>query len=135
MDNIVATNRSSGGAKSFLLGVTKGVFASLCVSLIGILIFAVVLKFFDMSDLTIKIVNQVIKVISVAVGVIVSLKGDKQKGILKGLLVGLLYTVLSYLVFSLLVANFEFSKTIIFDSLFLTLAGIIFGVVFVNIKK
>ena len=135
MDNTVAKNRTSGGAKGFFLSVTRGVLVALSVSLGLILLFAVLLKFFDLSDMAIKIINQVIKILSVALGVMVSLKKDREKGVLRGLLVGVLYTVVSYLVFSLLMSSFVLSKTIIFDILFLGITGIIFGVIFVNVKK
>ena len=115
MDNAVVKDRTSGGAKDFFLSLTRGVLVALSASLVFILLFAVLLKFFELSDMAIKIVNQVIKILSVCFGVGISLKRDKKRGILKGLLVGVLYTIVSYLVFSLLVASFVFSKAIIFD--------------------
>ena len=135
MNDAVVDKRARGSAKDFFLSITRGVLVALSVSLVCILLFAVLLKFFDMSDMGIKIANQVIKIVSVALGVGVSLKRDKKNGIAKGLLIGVLYTVVSYLVFSLLTSSFVFSKTIIFDTLFLGLSGMIFGIIFVNIKK
>ena len=115
--------------------LAKGVLISLSVSIIGILIFAVVLRFINLSDLTIKIVNQVIKVLSVLFGVLVCLKKDKSKGLVKGACLGMLYTVCSYLLFSILVANFSFGISFIYDLIFSCVVGILCGILFVNLKK
>lgn len=115
--------------------VLKGCLIALCVSLIGILLFAVVLRFVSLSDTVIKIVNQIIKVTSVLLGVKVCLKNDKSKGLAKGSFVGAIYTLTSYFVFSLLVASFNFSLSIFYDLIFSSAVGLICGVIFVNSKK
>ena len=115
--------------------IAKGVLISLTVSLVGILLFAIVLRFVNLSDLTIKIINQIIKVLSVLFVVIVCLKKDKTKGMLKGAVLGVFYTFFSYLVFSILVANFSFSISFIYDLIFSCIVGILCGVLFVNLKK
>ena len=125
----VITSRAGG---KFFVSFLKGIIVSLIISLVGILVFAVVLKFVDLSPMVIKIVNQVIKFLSILFGVKVFLKKDKSKGILKGAIIGLSYTIFSYLVFSLLVANFSFGLNLIFDVIFSIIAGAICGVIFVN---
>lgn len=115
--------------------VAKGVLISICVSLVGIFAFALVLKFVNIGDLAIKIVNQVIKILSVFFGVKVALKKDKSRALIKGLVVGVLYTVLSYFIFSLLVATFSFGLNLIYDILFLGIAGVLSGVITAFSKK
>mgnify|MGYP002515896795 FL=1 len=121
--------------KASILGVLKGVLVAVCVSIVGVLAFALVYKFVQMSDTTIKIVNQIIKVVSVVLGVNVALKSDRSKGAIKGLLVGAIYSVVSYAVFGLLSATFTFSLSILFDVLFAGLVGLIAGIFLVNLKK
>ena len=82
----------------------------------------------------IKVINQVIKVLSVLLGVSLTLKKDKTKGLLKGAGVGALYTLLAYLVFSVLVGNFNFGLSLVFDTIFAAVIGLICGVIFVNVK-
>ncbi len=120
-------------SKNFLQ-ILKGVGVSLVVSLVGILVFAFVLRFVNMGDNLIKIINQVIKVLSVLLGVSLTLKKDKTKGLLKGAGVGALYTLLAYLVFSVLVGNFNFGLSLVFDTIFASVIGLICGVIFVNVK-
>lgn len=107
----------------------KGVLISICVSLVGIFIFALVLKFINISDFVIKIINQIIKILSVFLGVKVCLKRDRSKTLIKGLIVGVLYTILSYFIFSLLVSSFSFGLNLIYDVVFLGLAGMLCGVI------
>ena len=121
--------------KNMLSQIFKGCLIALCVSLIGILLFAVVLKFVSVGDTLIKIVNQIIKVVSVLLGVKVCLKKDKSKGLMKGSCVGAVYTITSYLVFSILIASFSFSLSIVYDLIFSSVIGLICGVIFVNSKK
>lgn len=121
--------------KASVLAVLKGVLVAVCVSIVGVLAFALVYKFVQMSDTTIKIVNQIIKVVSVVLGVNATLKSDRNKGAIKGLLVGAIYSVVAYAVFGLLSATFTFSLSILFDVLFAGLVGFIAGIFLVNLKK
>ena len=121
--------------KNFFVGLIKGAFVALCISVAFILLFAVVLKFSFVSDLVVKIVNQVIKVVSVFFGVKILLKNNAEKGILKGALLGAIYTVLCYLIFSLLSNSFSFGLSFVFDVLFSMVFGAVFGVFFANLRK
>lgn len=121
--------------KNTISQIVKGCLVALSVSVIGILVFAVVLRFLSLNDLTIKIVNQIIKVLSVLLGVMISLKKDKTKGLIKGSIVGIIYTLSSYLLFSILVATFSFGLSIIYDMIFSGVVGLVSGVMFVNSKK
>lgn len=121
--------------KSGVLGVLKGVLVAVCVSIVGVLAFAIVYKFVQIGDTTIKIVNQVIKVLSVVLGVNVALKSDRKKGAVKGILVGVIYSIVSYTVFGLLSSTFTFSLSVLFDALFAGIVGLIAGISLVNLKK
>ncbi len=121
--------------KTSVLGVLKGVLVAVCVSIVGVLAFAIVYKFVQVGDTTIKIVNQVIKVLSVVLGVNVALKSDRSKGAVKGLFVGVIYSIVSYAVFGLLSSTFSFSLSILFDVLFAGIIGLIAGIFLVNLKK
>ena len=59
---------------TLVISILKGSLTAVCVSLIGILIFAFLLKFTNISDSIISPVNQVIKGVSVFLGVFLGLK-------------------------------------------------------------
>lgn len=121
--------------RSFLLAIIKGSLIALCISLVGILIFAFILKFASISDKAIRPINQIIKGVSVLVGVFVAMRKVDKMGLVGGLLIGLVYTILAFVVFSLLDGNFEFNLTLLNDLLFGGIMGAICGIIAVNVKR
>lgn len=121
--------------KKTFFQVSKGVLLAICFSLAGILLFALTLRFFDLSDLGIKIINQIIKTISIFVGVFVCLKNSGKKGLIKGVIVAFLYTIFSFLLFSILNSNFEFNLSFVYDLFFSVFVGAICGIISVNLLK
>ncbi len=131
-----AQNLNEEGEKPKVwLNILKGSLVALSVSLVGILIFAFFIKYVAVPTEAIKPVNQVIKGISLLVGTFVALKKVNQMGLINGLLIGLCYTVIAFLVFSILDGNFEFNKTLVNDLLFGGIIGGICGVIAVNLKR
>lgn len=121
--------------KNLLIDVIKGALVSVSITLVLILLFAVIVRFLNISDSWIFPINQVIKVISIIFGVIVLLKNNREKGFLKGLLLGIIYFLLSFFVFSILQGNFSFALKNLYDLLLTTLMGGLVGIIYVNIKK
>ena len=117
------------------LTVLKGSLIALSISLVAILIFAFFIKYIAVPTGAIKPINQVIKGISLLVGTFIALKKVSQMGLINGLLIGLAYTVLAFIVFSILDGNFEFDKTLINDFLFGGIIGSICGIISVNFRK
>lgn len=115
--------------------VLKGVLVGLCVALVGILLFAFVLRFTNISDKIISPVNQVIKGVSIFFGVFIGMKKHKSNGLMSGFLIGLLFTVVAFLVFSLLDGAFVFDRTFLNDIIFGSIIGSICGIICVNLKK
>ena len=130
---------SSKGASSdgnkMILSVIKGSLIALCFTLVGILIFAFILKFTNIPESMILPVNQVIKGVSVFFGVFIGLKKSKEMGLVSGLLIGLIYTIVAFLVFSALNGSFLLDKRLLNDTLFGGVMGAICGIICVNIKK
>lgn len=121
--------------KSFLLAIIKGSLIALCSSLVGILIFAFILKFASISDKAIRPINQIIKGVSVLIGVFVAMRKVDKMGLVGGLLIGLVYTILAFVVFSILDGNFVFNLTLLNDLLFGGIMGAICGIIAVNVKR
>ena len=121
--------------RSILLAIIKGSLIALCISLVGILIFAFILKFASISDKAIRPINQIIKGVSVLIGVFVAMRKVDKMGLVGGLLIGLVYTILAFVVFSILDGNFEFNLTLLNDLLFGGIMGAICGIIAVNVKR
>lgn len=120
---------------SVLLGILKGSLIALVISLLGVLIFAFILRFVALPDSVISPVNQVIKGISILLGTIIGLKKSKEMGFVSGILIGFFYTVLAFLTFSAIDRNFEIKMSLLNDILFGAIIGGICGIIAVNLKK
>ena len=119
----------------FWLGVVKGSLWAVSISLIAILLFAVIIRFTNLSDSFIMPINQVIKIFSILIGTLMGAKVNPQKGLKMGFFIGLFYSILAYLIFSILSTNFSFSMTTIIDFVFASIIGAICGIFAVNIAN
>lgn len=124
-----------GAAKSVVLSILKGSVYALCISLVCVLVFAFCLKFTPLSESLITPINQVIKGVSIFLGVLLGLKKQKEMGLASGLLIGLVYTIVAFFAFSALNHSFVFDRTLINDIIFGTIIGGICGIICINLKK
>ena len=127
MENIENSN--------IFLSITKATFLALTCSLLGVLIFALMLKFTPISESIISPVNQTIKILSILVGCFVLTKKNVNHSWFWGAILGLSYTLLAYVIFSILDGGFSFSITLLWDTLFAMIVGLICGVFTRMIKK
>lgn len=127
--------KSSANKTPLLVCISKGTLYAICLSLILVLVFAFLLKFTNIPDSAIYPVNQVVKGVSIFVGVFAGLKKSKELGLVSGLLIGFVYTILAFLIFSILGGSFNFDITLLTDIVFGAVIGAICGIICVNIKK
>ena len=119
--------------KSKILNYIIAMLVSLLSSVVLVFIFAIILSSVSISSTFIKPINQVIKGISLAIGALIALKGDK--GLIKGAVFGAVYSVLSFILFSIIAGSFDFDFHILLDFLFCIVIGALVGVVKVNVIK
>lgn len=117
-----------------VISYAKALALSLILTMVLILIFALILKFTNLSDGVIAPVNLVIKAISIAAGTIVLTKG-KRGGLIKGLILGLTFTILAFIIFSIMAGRFVFGTGLLLDVGFGALVGAIVGIISVNFNK
>ncbi len=113
--------------------IIKGVMTAIIVTLISVLVLAAVVKFSFLAPKTVKIINQFIKVISIFLGCIFFVR--ESKGLIKGGAVGILTTLLTYLIFALIGSNPTFGVPFIIDLIFGLIVGGISGAISVNLRK
>ena len=119
--------------KSKILNYIIAMLVSLLSSVVLVFIFAIILSSVSVSTSFIKPINQVIKGISLAIGSLIALKGDK--GLLKGAIFGAVYSVLSYILFSLIAGSFTVDFHVLLDMIFCIGIGALIGVIKVNVIK
>ena len=87
----------------------------------------------SLSDKVIKPINQVIKLIAIFGGCAVAIRGEK--GFLKGGIIGLAVTIISYVLFGIIGGTFGSFAVILTDALCGMVMGVISGVISVNIPR
>ena len=120
--------------RGYVFEIVKANIIALIVALVAILLSALIVKLFSVSDGAIPIINQVIKSVSIFIGCLVSLK-KPNNGWLRGLICGFIFVWLSFLVFSALEAKFVFGLSLLNDCVLGAVAGMISGIIAVNIRK
>lgn len=117
-----------------VLSFLKSIFISLIITFASVILFAFIIKWASLGDGIIAPVNLVIKGLSVFVGALIFCR-SKSRGILKGGLYGVIYTIISFSIFSILAGAFEIGLGLISDFAFNIIIGAIAGVLGVNIKS
>ena len=128
--------RVSYNNKNFYISkIVYGAISALAFSLALILVFALLLRFFNIDVSFVMPINQAIKILSILLGVFIGLKGNKSKGFIKGVLIGILYAMLAYFIFGILSLKFNFSLSMLIDIVACSIIGGISGIIGVNIGK
>ncbi|MFR2459631.1 MAG: TIGR04086 family membrane protein, partial [Christensenellales bacterium] len=74
-----------------LIAVTRGVVCAAICTLVGMLIMGVAAGYTGITDSTIQVLNQVLKLTSAIAGAFVAVRPGGDKGLIKGALVGAAY--------------------------------------------
>ncbi|MBQ7579276.1 MAG: TIGR04086 family membrane protein [Clostridia bacterium] len=120
--------------KTTIITFIKAGVLSVIIALVLVLLFAFILKWTNLGDNFIMPINLVIKAISICVGTILLCKNG-QGGLIKGLILGVIFALLSFLIFSVLNGSFNFGLGLLVDILFCSVSGAIVGILAVNLKK
>lgn len=128
------SDKSEATFKKYVFEILRALIAALVVTLALILIAAFAIKTFNVPTDAITIINSVIKGVSVLVATLVFLRLPNS-GYLRGLIVGILYIALSFVVFSLFNGEFKFGINLLNDFAFGAVVGLIGGIIAVNIRK
>lgn len=114
-----------------IMGSVIAVLISLALSLL----FSLIVVAAGLSDGWLAPLKQVARVISIFSGCILGFKG-KTDGWKKGLVLGLIYSLLAVTIFSLIDTEpFKFSLSMLWDVLLGIAMGVICGIITVNLKK
>ena len=117
----------------FFSGIIKGTLTAVIITLFGVLIFAGITKFTLFNNGVIRAVNQFIKILSIFLGCAFNIRGNN--GLIRGGILALLSTVITYSLFSLFCGTSAFDQNFLLDLIFTVIIGAISGVISVNTKK
>jgi len=96
-----AAHRSRTASPAWLR-VLKGLLVAIGVTVAGVAIFALLMQWLRPTEGLVRIINQVLKLVSIGAGVYVCVGRGCEGGLLKGALVGLLYMAIGVGMYALL---------------------------------
>lgn len=114
--------------------VIKALIIAVILSLVLVLLSALVIKLFNITDNAIPIINQVIKGVSILVSCLIALK-HKSNCWLKGIIIGILYIAFAYVIFSALDGKFSIGLGILNDVAIGSVSGLVSGIIAGLIKQ
>ncbi len=133
------TSRRSSGQKEtesllqIALVIVKSSIIAVVVTLICFIIFALVIKLFNLQETIIPAVVQVIRTICIALGGLLAARFSRRKGWLTGALTGLLYIVWAFLISGFFGDDMSMTSVVFSDILLGIVAGTVGGVIGVNL--
>ena len=115
-----------------VLQVLKATLAAAIFSLLCVVIFSFIIQLFSVSTDVIKPVNQVFKILAIALGGILFIRGGR--GLFKGAVYGVCAVLVTYLLFSIISSSFAVTWLFALEIALGAVAGGISGIIGVNIK-
>ena len=115
--------------------ILKGSVISIILTIIGLLVYSVILANTEIGESTVNYIVMGITSISILIGSILSISKIEKKGILNGAIVGGIYVIVIYLLSSIINSNFNINLSAIILMVVSIIAGMIGGIIGGNIKK
>ena len=97
-------------------------------------ILGVIIHYVTLSNNVVDILNIIGRAISIMLGLCIGIHETRQ-GLLKGLIVGIIYVLLTYLIYGLISSDFKITSMKAIDSVTNVIFGLISGIFTVNIKS
>ena len=116
------------------LRILKGLGTAILVTVAGVAVFALLMQWLRPAEGMVRIVNQVLKLISIGAGVYVAVGRGCEGGLLKGALVGLLYMAAGVGMYALLSGQVASASAYLADLAMGVAAGGIVGMILSNIS-
>ena len=118
-----------------IVKIIKGSIVAIIITLLGLLIYSIILASTEIGENTINYVVIGISALSILIGSIISVSKIAKKGMLNGAIVGGIYIIIIYLLSSIINLKFDINSNSIILMSFSMVAGMLGGVIGVNIKK
>lgn len=114
--------------------IIKGSVFSIVITLIGLLVYSIILSYTSISETTMPATIIIVTAVSILIGSTISTANIKKNGIVNGVLVGLIYIAIIYLISSIVTGNFLLNTNSIIMMIASVLTGAMGGIIGVNKK-
>lgn len=133
MKNLIETQVSEN--KSNWTNILKGIGIAYIITFVLLFIFSVVLTYTNVGENTIAPVIIIMTIVSILIGSSIGSCKIKKNGIINGGVIGFIYIFILYFLSSIIQVGFSFNVYAIAMIILSILAGMIGGIVGVNLKK
>ena len=120
--------------KTVAMCIIKGLFVAILSSLVMTMAVVLLAMFTEIPDSLLTPIDIISKQVAVVLGVFTAVN-SKMKGWLTGLCVGFLFSVLSFVIYSVMNGTIVFDQALGMSMLFSSIIGVISGIIGVNLKK
>ena len=120
--------------KYYAMEVIKAIIIAVIISLLLVIGSAFLIKTLNWDNSVIPIINQIIKIVSILIACLISLKRPGC-GWLRGILSGIGYSVMAFCIFSLLDGEFVWDITALNNFVIGTVSGFISGIIAMLIRR
>lgn len=128
-------NEERSNKNSNFINVARGSIMAITITLVCLVIFSVILANTEVAESTINPVIILVTAVSIFVGSIMSVSRISKRGIINGGIVGMIYFLAIYILSGIVNSNFSINISGIILIICGILAGMLGGIVGVNIKK
>ena len=110
------------------VSIIKAVLLAIIITLVGVVLLAVVLKFVDLSSSVINYVNNAVKILAIFI-MVLYIKKREDNLLVKSILGGFLYALLIFVIFSILNGFLALNMGFIYDLLFAVIAAALASII------
>ena len=128
------TDTKSMHVKSMAFSILKGTVVSCVAAFVFMILFALVLRFTNLSGNVIAPVNMVIKILSLFIGMKFACKQEGSP-LIKGAIIGVCFILVAFLLFSVMDHSFQPQAGLLYDIALGAAVGFIWGAIFRFAKK
>ena len=118
-----------------VLTLIKCALIGIVCTLLGTVIFAFVLKFANLGSKFISYINDIIKVFSIFIMVMCLKRKSGNKLFVKAVFSGIIYFILSFVLFSILNGNFSLDLSVLYNLLFAIVVSMVCSVIINILSK
>ena len=116
-------------------GLARGLLASVAVTVLGVVVFALLIKWLDLSDTVISVMNQALKLVAIFTGSRACIGRGGTGGVVKGALVGLGYMMLGIMGYAFLSGLTLSASSYLADLGMGVAAGGLCGMIMSNLRR
>ena len=119
---------------NWVANILKCCLLAIVITLFGIVILAIVLKFVDLSSAIINYINDIVKGLAIFVMMLCIKKRNPDKLLIKSIFAGAIYAVICFVIFSILNGGFVLDMAFVYDLLFSIAVAVIVTII-INVLK